>query len=171
MSPDDLHARMLAECERRKSESLRVAREHRQRAAEAREAGDLDIARTLGMLAAHLEQSAALAEAERRDRIARHAKGKRAEAARAAASAPRPSRADPLRAAILDALRPLKRGGADFKAVLRTWEQHRIGALRLTPIDDAAYEVADEDTWPPVAKRYTWQSLRTLYTESGKPRR
>lgn len=97
--------------------------------------------------------------------------GRHAEAARAAASAPRPGRADPLRAAILDALAPIKRGGADFKSVLRTWEQHRIGALRLTPIDDAAYEVADEDTWPPVAKRYTWQSLRTLYGQSDKPRR
>lgn len=169
MSPDDLRALALAELQQRKAEALRVAREHRQRAAEARAAGEPGIARTLGLLAAHLEQVAALAEAERRDRIARHARAERAEAAREAARAPR--RADPLRAAILDALAPLKRGGVDFKGAMRTWERHRIESLRLTPIGDDAYEVADEDSIPPLAKRYTWASLRTLYGLSGKPRR
>lgn len=97
--------------------------------------------------------------------------GRHAEAARAAASKPRPNRADPLRAAILEALAPLKRSGDDFKSVMRTWERHRIASLRLTPIGADAYEVADEDSIPPLAKNYTWASLRTLYGQSDKPRR
>lgn len=171
MKPDDLHERVLLALRQRKAAALRLARGHRQRAAEAAGAGDAQRARTLALLAAHLEQVGALAEAEIRDRIARHARYQRAQAARVAAKKPRPRRADPLRAAVLEALAPLKRSGEDFKAVMRTWERGRIGSLRLAMIDADTFEVCDEDSFPPLAKRYSWRSLRTLFSRADKSRR
>jgi hypothetical protein len=93
MTAEDLHRRSLRELEERRDGARRVAAGHRVLQAEAKEAGDASIARNLGMLAAHMEQKAALAEAERRDRIARHDKLQGGQKARAASKAARAGQA------------------------------------------------------------------------------
>jgi hypothetical protein len=72
MTPEELHAHTLQALERRKQESLRLTALYRGEKAQAEAAGQTSIAKTLGLLAANMEKAAALAEAERRDRITRH---------------------------------------------------------------------------------------------------
>jgi hypothetical protein len=170
MSPDDLHARTLADLRQRKAGNLRVAAHHRARAAEAKAHGEPGIARTLGMLAAHLEQAAALAEAEAREREARQAKWKRAEGSRAAARKPRPGRRHDLRAAILDALEPCALAGEAFKDVMKKWQGERLDSLRLTLLPDGRYFIEDENG-DGAGKAYTWLTLRAMYSQSTKARR
>jgi hypothetical protein len=162
MSPDELHARALEDLRRRKAGNLRIVAHHRAAAAEAKAHGEAGIARTLGMLAAHLEQGAALAEAEARDREARHAKWKRAEALREQARKPRRRRT--LREAILEALAPLRREGVQFKVALRRWERERIEGLRLRDLGDGCYLVTDENALEDSAQTYTRATLGKLYS-------
>lgn len=94
MTPEDLHQDTLRRLVQRKAEALRIAAGHRQLQAEAKAAGDAGIARQLGMLAAHMEQAAALAEAERRDRIAVYTKLQGGRQARASSVAARQKQAE-----------------------------------------------------------------------------
>lgn len=145
MTPEDLHARAVAELDRRKAGALRLARHHRQKQTEAKAAGEVDLARQLGMLAAHLEQSAALAEAEMRDRTVRYAKGQRTAKNRDLARRERPGRRPPMHDLMADHLRPLKREGVQFKALMARWERERIGPLRLDDLGNGRYRITDED--------------------------
>jgi hypothetical protein len=166
ISPDELHARAVADCERRKSSALSMAAHHRQKQSEAKAAGDAEIARSLGMLAVYFEQSAALAEAERRDRIARFQRLSRAERNRTQARRPRPGRSSPLRDAILHTLAPLKCEGVAFRDVMRRWRMERIGSLRLADLGAGRFRVTDENGCSSDATTYTRGTLERLYSES-----
>lgn len=169
ITPDQLHARAVADCERRKAWSLRMAAHHREKQAEAKAAGELGIARTLGMLAANLEQSAALAEAERRDRIARFEHWQRTESNRAKASKPRPGRRRPIKDAILQALAPLKREGIEFRTLMRRWRAERIESLRLVDLGGGRFRITDENGDEASASAtYRRGTLQRLYSESKR---
>lgn len=161
---EQLHERGLADVVKRRDEHAQQARDKRQRQAEAKAHGADDLARSLGMLAVYHEQGAALAEAERRDRIARHERWQRAEKNRERARKPRPGRRSPLADRIKAALAPLKREGVAFKLVLRTWERDRIGSLRLSELDGDRYLVADEDGEDDDRGEYTLGTLAKLYS-------
>lgn len=161
-----LAQRQADELASRKAESLRVAAHHRRLRAEAAAHGDKETARTLGMLAAHLEQSAALAEAEIRDRATKRAKAQRAMKNRELAHRQRPGRRPALRDALAETLGPLKREGAQFKTIMRRWERERIGSLRLEDLGGGRYLVTDEDGDTAAQGSYTWGTLQRIYSES-----
>lgn len=167
MTPDELHALAAARLRKVKAESLRVAGERRRAQAEAQAAGEAGIARQLGMLAVHAEQAAALAEAELRDRAARHARALRATANRDLARRARPGRRTPLHDALREHLGPLKRSGVAFKDLMRRWERERIGPLRLHDLGGDRYAVEDEDGDAPRAE-YSLGTLRRLYSETDR---
>lgn len=83
MTPEELHAQACEQLQRRKQEALRLGAVYRSDKAQAEAAGETGIAKTLGLLAANMEKSAALAEAEQRDRSARHDKHRVGRKARA----------------------------------------------------------------------------------------
>ncbi|WP_119286336.1 hypothetical protein [Azohydromonas sediminis] len=162
---EQLHERMVAECERLRDAQAQQARHHRALQAKAKAHGEHDIALKLGMLAANLEQSAALAEAERRDRIASFERWQRAEKNRERARKPRPGRrtlADKIRTMFA----PLKREGEAFKLVLRAWESDRIGSLRLSKLDGGRYLVTDEDGDDGDRGEYKLGTLEKLYSKA-----
>lgn len=111
MTPEDLHQIALRGLAQRKTEALRMAAGHRRLQAEAKAAGDTDTARTLGMLAAHLEQSAALAEAERRDRSAAYTKLQAGRKARESSMAARQKQAEQDAAAVAELFKSAWRSG------------------------------------------------------------
>ena len=166
VSVERLHELALADLERRRDGHAQQARDKRQRQAEAKTHGADDIARSLGMLAVYHEQAATLAEAERRDRIARHERFRRAEKNREHARKSRPGRRSPLADRIKVALAPFKREGVAFKLVLRSWERDRIGSLRLTELEDGRYLVSDEDGADDAEQPYTLGTLAKLYSKS-----
>lgn len=161
---EELHARRVAELEQDKAGHLRQAKLLRTKQAEAKAGGDLEIARKLGMLAAHHEQAAALAEAEKRDRTAKLEKFLRLEKNRQLASRERPGRRPALRTVIAETLAPLKREGITYKDLMRRWERERIGSLRLDDLGDGRYRVTDEDGDEGAAKDYTARYLEKLYS-------
>jgi hypothetical protein len=163
---DELAQRAADEPAQRKAESLRVAAHHRALQAEAAAHGDKTTARTLGMLAAHLEQSAALAEAEIRDRAAKAAKWQRTARNRAIAKHDRPGRRPALRDVLAETLGPLKREGVQFRVLLRRWRMERIGALRLEDLGAGRFRVTDEGGDEAAHADYTRGTLQRLYSES-----
>lgn len=166
ITPDELAQRAADELAQRKAESLRVAAHHRALQAEAAAHGDKATARTLGLLAAHLEQSAALAEAERRDRAARLAKSQRTARNRALAKRDRPGRRPALRDVLADTLGPLKRQGVQFRVLLRRWRMERIGALRLEDLGAGRFRVTDEDGDETARADYSRGTLEKLYSKA-----
>jgi hypothetical protein len=165
MSPDELHAAMLANLERRKRHALRMARHHRDLATKATAAGETEMASTLRLLAANLEAAAALAEAERRDREACHAKAMRATKNVELAQRERPGRRPAMRELLRDHLGPLKRSGLQFKVLLKRWENERIGPLRLYDLGDGRYRIVDEDA-DAAPVEYTARYLEKLYSKA-----
>lgn len=166
ITPDELAQRAADELAQHKGESLRVAARHR--ALQAAAHGDKTTARTLGMLAAHLEQAAALAEAQRRDRAARLAKWQRtartSDKMSALAKRDRPGRRPALRDVLAETLGPLKREGVQFRVLLRRWRMERIGALRLEDLGAGRFRVTDEDGDEAAHADYTRGYLEKLYS-------
>jgi hypothetical protein len=166
ITPEELHRRAVDELGRRKAECLRIAKNHRRLQAEAAQAGDKGISTTLGMLAANLEQTAALAEAEIRDRATKAAKWQRTLRNREAAKRERPGRRPALRELLTETLGPLKREGVEFRTLLRRWRQERIGTLRLDDLGAGRFRVTDEDGDESATADYSRGTLQRLYSQS-----
>lgn len=166
MTPADLARRRDAELAQCKARNLALARHHRARADEAQAGGAVAIATTLRLLAANLEAGAALAEAERRDRVVQTKGQQQRQQRREAAQLARPGRRVPLLEAVATALAPLKTDGVQFKAVMARWEKDRIGSLRLDDLGAGRYRVVDEDGADDAAATYTRGYLQKVYSKA-----
>jgi hypothetical protein len=163
ITPNELARRTDERLIQRKTEGMRMAKLHRASQAAHAAAGDKDTARTLGLLAAHLEQSAALAEAERRDRAAKAKDhGRRVQAA-AAASLPRPERRPAVRDRIIAMMAAEKATGTTFKTLLQRWEREPLDGLRLAETEPGRYTVEDENA-EGVFGHYVTGTLQKLYS-------
>jgi len=118
VTPEDLHQDTLRRLVQRKTEAQRIAAARRRLQAEAMAAGDAGTARQLGMLAAHMEQAAALAEAERRDRIAGNAKLQGGRKARASSASMRAAQANADAFKVAEPFKSAYRDGMGGKALM-----------------------------------------------------
>lgn len=154
-----------AQLVRRKAEALRLAAHHRNAQAEATAAGDPEIARRLGMLAAHKELIAALSEAEIRDRAAKSNARRSIQQKQQAASKPRPKRAPLVKIRITNMMLLEKRAGAKFKTLMQRWEREPLQGLRLVEVEPGVYTVDDEDD-EGVAGQYKIGTLQKMFSTS-----
>ena len=84
---------------------------------------------------------------------------------RARAASTRPRGKDPQRQRILDALRPDKLAGVQFKVLFERWVREPIGGLAIEP-DGARYRVIEERT-EEALKIYSAAMLEKLYSNAG----
>jgi hypothetical protein len=166
ITPEELDRRAVEELAQRKDDLLRLAKLRRADQAAHMAHGDRDTARTAGLLAAHHEQAAALAEAEVRDRATKRAKAQRATKNRELAQRSRPGRRPALLEVLLSTLGPLKREGEPFRLLLRRWRMERIGSLRLEDIGGGRFRVTDEDGDDDARADYTRGYLEKLYSKA-----
>lgn len=158
-----LRRRAEVELTRSRDECLRLAGTQREHQADAARAGEADIARTLGLLAAQFELRAQLAEAQLRPIVA--ARGRASSAARAPRKTARRS---PLKRAVQQAMKGPKRAGSTFSDFLcHCLLEGRIGRLVFAQNRRGMFCVSDEYTG--ATQDYTRASLQVLFSTSDKP--
>jgi hypothetical protein len=181
---EDLMRIRIVNFTRQREECATLAQRQRAMQAEAIQAGEAGIARTIGMLASQFELRAQLADAERRTalgllrsggegpRYGRTTKRDRGQQA-AAARAPRPTRRSPMKEAIQRSMKPRKRSGVTFREFMRAWLFDRVGSLRLERIGQqleeagpVLYRVTDEDSGR--RQDYKRTALEQLYKTCDK---
>ncbi len=166
MSPEELQLRAVEELSQRKAFHLRLAQLRRVDQAAYTAHGDRDTARTAGLLAAHHEQAAALAEAELRDRAARASAHQARQQKKVAAAKPRPSRRPKVKDRITNMMLVEKAAGATFKTLMQRWEREPVRGLRLVEIEPGVYGVDDEDA-EGVTGRYKGSTLQKMFSPKG----
>jgi regulator of protease activity HflC (stomatin/prohibitin superfamily) len=166
MSPEELQKRAVEELSRRKAFHLRLAQQRRADQAAHMAHGDRDTARTAGLLAAHHEQAAALAEAELRDRAVKASARQALQQKKVAASKPRPSRRPKVKDRITNMMLVEKVAGTTFKTLMQRWEREPLHGLRLVELEPGIYGVDDEDA-EGVTGRYKGTTLQKMFSPKG----
>lgn len=84
---------------------------------------------------------------------------------RTAAKAPRPNARNPLKAAIITAMRPHKRESQDFKTFMQMWRMGALNGLSVCTHDrDETFTITDENS-DLGEQSYTWATLQKMYSQ------